>query len=337
MHNQAFVTIGKLEDDLRGARAVIGGVNKNLLFITYRPSNIDVFSLETYTYLKKLQIPESYTSRQLSFHCIVLYPPEDDNESEPVAQNTKMLLVCRKFATVITFDEENENVRCEPLSNVPGRDSHQSSAYVYASDENKKDSLLLIGGYNETDKTCTAGVVRYSFKFGQWYEDKPLPYNLSASVAVHYPPFIYIFGGNDGYELVADVHRVNRDHWIAETQNEREMRECEVWWDQQSEGKKKELFEMEAKSDPDEFEQALQNEFEFFSINSERLQQVVSIIQRKKDEFDKEDEFKEMDVEVKSIYEAKSDEVTNSFSFSSSINFLFNVRGKLFLYFFFFF
>ncbi|ETO01708.1 hypothetical protein RFI_35730 [Reticulomyxa filosa] len=51
------VTIGRKGDDFFGARAVIGGRKKNLLFITYYPKNIDVFDLTTLEYVKHEILP----------------------------------------------------------------------------------------------------------------------------------------------------------------------------------------------------------------------------------------------------------------------------------------
>ncbi|ETO04586.1 hypothetical protein RFI_32810 [Reticulomyxa filosa] len=46
-----FDTIGRDKDYYIGVRAVIGGSNNNLLFITYSPKNIDVFDLKKFKYI----------------------------------------------------------------------------------------------------------------------------------------------------------------------------------------------------------------------------------------------------------------------------------------------
>ncbi|ETO34871.1 hypothetical protein RFI_02217, partial [Reticulomyxa filosa] len=50
-HNNP-ITIGRIEDIYEGARAVIGGSNNHLLFITYPIDNISVFNLNTFRFIK---------------------------------------------------------------------------------------------------------------------------------------------------------------------------------------------------------------------------------------------------------------------------------------------
>ncbi|ETO03463.1 hypothetical protein RFI_33944, partial [Reticulomyxa filosa] len=48
-------TIGKLESDLEGVRGLIGGINNNLLFITYHSKNIEVIDLKTMKSLTEIK------------------------------------------------------------------------------------------------------------------------------------------------------------------------------------------------------------------------------------------------------------------------------------------
>ncbi|ETO09990.1 hypothetical protein RFI_27387, partial [Reticulomyxa filosa] len=56
-NNNHPIIIGRNQDKYIGARAVIGGSNNNLLFITYLINNISVFDLNTYQFIKHSTLP----------------------------------------------------------------------------------------------------------------------------------------------------------------------------------------------------------------------------------------------------------------------------------------
>ncbi|ETO16715.1 hypothetical protein RFI_20624 [Reticulomyxa filosa] len=51
----------------QGARALIGGIKNNLLFITYHKNNISVFNLNTFQFIKHDKLPINH----IQFHCFV--------------------------------------------------------------------------------------------------------------------------------------------------------------------------------------------------------------------------------------------------------------------------
>ncbi|ETO00552.1 hypothetical protein RFI_36888, partial [Reticulomyxa filosa] len=59
------IVIGR-DNEYRGVRAVIGGINNNLLFITYYKNNISVFDLNTFQFIKHDTLP---TSDYVQYHC----------------------------------------------------------------------------------------------------------------------------------------------------------------------------------------------------------------------------------------------------------------------------
>ncbi|ETN97141.1 hypothetical protein RFI_40390, partial [Reticulomyxa filosa] len=81
--NQSFNTwirhdqdtnIGIFEDYLIGVRGLIGGINNNLLFITYCPENIEVIDLKTMKSLNGIKddiIPREEHKYGIQCHCFV--------------------------------------------------------------------------------------------------------------------------------------------------------------------------------------------------------------------------------------------------------------------------
>ncbi|ETO22685.1 hypothetical protein RFI_14508, partial [Reticulomyxa filosa] len=57
-------------DDYVGARALIGGINNHLLFITYKYNNISVFDLNTFQFIKHDQLPTN-NNNYIQYHCFV--------------------------------------------------------------------------------------------------------------------------------------------------------------------------------------------------------------------------------------------------------------------------
>ncbi|ETN98283.1 hypothetical protein RFI_39228 [Reticulomyxa filosa] len=64
-HNHS-ITIGRDGNNYLGVRAVIGGINNNLLFITYQLKNVSEFDLNTFQFIKHDTLP---TSDCIDYHC----------------------------------------------------------------------------------------------------------------------------------------------------------------------------------------------------------------------------------------------------------------------------
>ncbi|ETO03230.1 hypothetical protein RFI_34181, partial [Reticulomyxa filosa] len=65
INNDPFI-IGRSKDSFQGVRAVIGGSNNHLLFITYLKSNISVFDLNTLQFIKDDILP---INKKICYHC----------------------------------------------------------------------------------------------------------------------------------------------------------------------------------------------------------------------------------------------------------------------------
>ncbi|ETO33708.1 hypothetical protein RFI_03392 [Reticulomyxa filosa] len=79
------INIRRYKDNC-GMRSVIGGMNNNLLFITYFPKNIAVFDLNTFQCIKDDSLP---TEHPISSHCFIL-------RSEKKNKNEMLLFVKMK-------------------------------------------------------------------------------------------------------------------------------------------------------------------------------------------------------------------------------------------------
>ncbi|ETO23822.1 hypothetical protein RFI_13343 [Reticulomyxa filosa] len=89
------IQIGRNGDNYFGVRAVIGGSENNLLFITYRPSNIDIFNLDTLQYINHYTFP--YEKHVVFCHCFV---------SIPENKVSTMILFSEKTGLSIEYDED---------------------------------------------------------------------------------------------------------------------------------------------------------------------------------------------------------------------------------------
>ncbi|ETO32131.1 hypothetical protein RFI_04984 [Reticulomyxa filosa] len=103
-HNHTVI-IGKDDDSYEGARAVIGGNNNHLLFITYS-KYISVFDLNTFQFIKHGYL---LTGNSILLHCFVANPKNGQGQEiiKTDQQNYQMLLFCEKTGLPIEYDEDN--------------------------------------------------------------------------------------------------------------------------------------------------------------------------------------------------------------------------------------
>ncbi|ETO26256.1 hypothetical protein RFI_10884 [Reticulomyxa filosa] len=97
--NKRPIHIAKDTENYEGARAVIGGSNKHLLFITYPPKNVDVFDLNTCRYIKHDILPME--ENKVWYHGFV-----------STTQNTnEMLLFYNKTGLTIDYNENSNEFK----------------------------------------------------------------------------------------------------------------------------------------------------------------------------------------------------------------------------------
>ncbi|ETO00730.1 hypothetical protein RFI_36711, partial [Reticulomyxa filosa] len=93
-----------------GLRAVVGGSNNHLLFITHPSQAISVFDLNTFQLIKYDTLP---TTKMIDYHCFVLNSENGQGQEMMKTnqeQNKKiyqMLLFCRTTGLSIEYDENN--------------------------------------------------------------------------------------------------------------------------------------------------------------------------------------------------------------------------------------
>ncbi|ETO01181.1 hypothetical protein RFI_36257, partial [Reticulomyxa filosa] len=91
------ICIGRKKDNYKGLRAVIGGINSHLLFLTYLPENIDVFNLHTFQYVNHSTLP---IGNNMSFH-------SERARSNANQNKDAMLLFSGKTGLSIEYDKRN--------------------------------------------------------------------------------------------------------------------------------------------------------------------------------------------------------------------------------------
>ncbi|ETO11765.1 hypothetical protein RFI_25610 [Reticulomyxa filosa] len=152
------IIIGRNQDNYEGARAVIGGRNSHLLFITYHSENISVFNLNTFQFIKHDTLP---THNHIDHHCFVstLENGQGQEMMKINQQNNKMLLFCAKTGLSIEYDEDNNNFKFRQLPICDDIASLYRYAYVYIN-----DTILLFGGWNNGKFASSKAVHKYSIR-----------------------------------------------------------------------------------------------------------------------------------------------------------------------------
>ncbi|ETO03350.1 hypothetical protein RFI_34060, partial [Reticulomyxa filosa] len=198
-HNNPII-IGRNNDSYFGARALIGGINNHLLFITYQYNNISVFDLNTFQFIKHDQLP---TNNNIFYHCFVS-KSENGQVQEMIKtnqknqQNYQMLLFCWKTGLSIEYDEDNNTFQFHQLPACHDTKPLFSYAYVCIN-----DIILFFGGHD--NKISSKSVHKYSIRENKWMIfQNTLPSRLSDCVAIlsEEDNHIHIIGGNNEYKTV---------------------------------------------------------------------------------------------------------------------------------------
>ncbi|ETO33113.1 hypothetical protein RFI_03992 [Reticulomyxa filosa] len=183
-HNHP-ITIGRYEDNYEGARAVIGGSNNHLLFITYLFNDISVFNLNTFQFINHDVLP---TNDHTGYHCFV-------SKSKTNKKNYEMLLFCKKTGLSIEYDEDNNTFQfyqllvCDDIASL-----NQYSCVCV------NGVILFFGGYCYKDdkQIVSKSVYKYLIQENKWITfENTLPSPLYNCVAIlnEDNTNIYIIGG----------------------------------------------------------------------------------------------------------------------------------------------
>ncbi|ETN99687.1 hypothetical protein RFI_37783 [Reticulomyxa filosa] len=183
------IIIGRDNDKYVGVRAVIGGINNNLLFITYLPTNISVFDLNTFQFIKHDTLP---AKNYIEYHCFV---SKSENEQKN-KQNYQMLLFCKKAGLSIEYDEDKNTFQFRQI-HVYKDITRLRYAYVCIN-----DVILFFGGYSwiNNELIISKSVHKYSIRENKWmtFQDT-LSSPLFACIAIlsEEDNNIHIIGGVD--------------------------------------------------------------------------------------------------------------------------------------------
>ncbi|ETO24845.1 hypothetical protein RFI_12311 [Reticulomyxa filosa] len=205
------IIIGRDKDKYWGARAVIGGSNNHLLFITYSYGNISVFDLNTFQFIKHDNFP---TDNNIYYHCFVQGQEIIKTNEEKNKQNHQMLLFDRKIGLSIEYDEDNNTFQFHKLSVCSDITSFNGYGYGYVC---INDVILFFGGCHSS--TCSKSVYMYSIQEDKWTKfKKTLPSPLYNCVAIlsEEENYIHIIGGqHNSYSEVSTHTKTKVRVWYA--------------------------------------------------------------------------------------------------------------------------
>ncbi|ETO30329.1 WD repeat-containing protein [Reticulomyxa filosa] len=186
-NNNNPVQIAKDEDNYNGVRAVIGGNNNNLLFITYNPKNISVFDLTKFQFIKHDILPIDIN---ISFHCFVKRNENENGNKE----KDEMWLFCFEIGLSIEYDEKLNTFQFHKLRVCDTIKSFHYYAYSYI-----QNSILFFGGclfYGSTSNQ----IHKYSIINNKWMKCKEIlsiPLKYPIAILTEDNLFVHILGVDD--------------------------------------------------------------------------------------------------------------------------------------------
>ncbi|ETO13621.1 G-protein beta WD-40 repeats containing protein [Reticulomyxa filosa] len=198
------VCIGREWDDYEGVRAVIGGSNGHLLFITHCPKDIAVFNLNTFQYAKHDILPTS--NDQISFHCFVSKMDSADKKSE-------MILFHEDVGIAMGYDEVCNTFQFYQLPLYSKNVTWNRYAYVYIS-----GNILFFGGCGHVGAGASQTLHKFSIRENRWTKfEHSLPVPLSGCVGILNGDntYVHIIGGANDEGNVGFTHmKVNVKEWM---------------------------------------------------------------------------------------------------------------------------
>ncbi|ETO06353.1 hypothetical protein RFI_31042 [Reticulomyxa filosa] len=185
-HNHPII-IGRDIDDYGGVRAMTGGGNNHLLFITYYPKNISVFDLNTFQFIKHDTIP---TYDNIWYHCFRM--------KKKNKRNCQMLLFCKNTGLSIEYDEDNNTFQFYKLP-------FYAYAYVHIN-----DIILFFGESKEIlSRIVSKSVFKYSIRENKWVTFQntlPSPLYYCVTILSEKDNHIHIIGGRDYKHASVSTH-----------------------------------------------------------------------------------------------------------------------------------
>ncbi|ETO15633.1 hypothetical protein RFI_21730 [Reticulomyxa filosa] len=235
-HNNPII-IGRDNDNYHEVRAVIGGSNNHLLFITYYPYNISVFDLNIFQFIKHDELP---TMNSILCHCLVSKSENGQGQemmktNEKNKQNDQMLLFCSETGLSIEYDEYNNTFQFHQLPVIEIKSLHSYACVCI------NDIILFFGGYvtsflgsNTGYNLVSKSVRKYSIQENKWTIFKtilPSPLSDCAAILNEDSTHIHIIGGyNDKNKTVSAHIKTKVRVWDGSLLPKKEIKLITEYW-----------------------------------------------------------------------------------------------------------
>ncbi|ETO34211.1 hypothetical protein RFI_02882 [Reticulomyxa filosa] len=203
-HNNPII-IGRNNDNYEGVRAVIGGSNNHLLFITY-PNNISVFNLNTFQFIKHDTLP---AGNWIRFHCFVLKSENGQEQKmiktdqEKNKQSYQMLLFCEKTGLSIEYGEDSNTFQFRlPICDDIAPFKEYACVCV-------NDIILFFGGWDCDNGAISKSIHKYLISENKWIifqNALPSPLGLCVAILNEEDNNIHIIGGVDDKDIMVSTH-----------------------------------------------------------------------------------------------------------------------------------
>ncbi|ETO14782.1 hypothetical protein RFI_22585 [Reticulomyxa filosa] len=200
-NNNRIIRIGRDGDNYWGARAVIGGSNNHLLFVTYYQRDISVFNLNTFQFIKHGTLPVGH----IGFHCFV---SRLENGREILKKNKnknhEMLLFKDNARLSIEYNEDNNTFQFHKLPVCKDIASLKEYACVCIN-----DTILFFGGKNYKKDSVSNSLHKYSIKEKTWTIFKHallIPLYNHFVILNEDKTYIHIIGGIDDKMRILSTH-----------------------------------------------------------------------------------------------------------------------------------
>ncbi|ETO05006.1 hypothetical protein RFI_32390 [Reticulomyxa filosa] len=182
-----------------GARAVIGGSNNNLLFITYYPKDIDVYNLDTFQYINFNTLPMN-DSDSISHHCFV------------AKSKNEQILFYKKTGLLINYDETNSTFKFQKMRVCTSIKDSFSYGFIHID-----DFIFFFGGRRDFEHGGSNEIHKYSVTENKWIKlEYTLPIELADcnTILSEDNKYVHIIGGTSEGRVLATHMKTRIEEWI---------------------------------------------------------------------------------------------------------------------------
>ncbi|ETO04652.1 hypothetical protein RFI_32744 [Reticulomyxa filosa] len=222
------INIGRDGDNYIGMRALIGGSENNLLFITCQPKDICVFDLNKFRFIKHETLP---TKNDCIYYSCFVAKSENmtktNNNNNNNNKKSEMLLFYKKTGLRIEYDEDNNTFQFPELTVCESIESFLGYAYVYIN-----DVILFFGGWNGkfgSGAIVSRSVHKYSIREDKWTTfENALPKPLCGCVGILNDDnkYVHIIGGDNQRLVTVSEHlKAQVSEWLNEERKEEKKEE----------------------------------------------------------------------------------------------------------------